>query len=274
MTPAAQMRGFAAPQTADGRAALYGPPPWRFEGFVASVFLAVERTRIAALVPPPLRLADDPIVRLSVLDLVCDYGLGPRFAQDNPDQAQVGEAAVDLLVERQGRFGLWSPYRWCSRDAVLSAGREFFGRPQRLGAMSLTRQPFRGWRSGDTVSGLVVSGHRAVFEFAITLEQPANDRATAHRLTTYSPIDEANDHYTQTALPHPVVPNQVLRRLYRTRLQGMVANHQWSGIAEVRFGAPELEPLGEGVPLYGRWAEESWVMPYPEDVIAVERAPP
>ncbi len=266
-------RGFAAPQSADGRIALYGPPPWTFEGYAASVFLKFDPARVQHLIPSPLKLAGDPVARLSVHDIVCDYGLGLEFVQKNPDQARFGEAVVGFLVEYKGVVGQWCPYLWCTTDAEFAVGREFYGWPQRIGAMSLTRQPFRGWRKGDRVTGVVARGQRSVFAIGITLEHDQDLPDKVRGVTMYPPQAAANQHYTMTALPDPVTPATVRRRLFRTPMHQVVLQNTWSGSGEVRVTAPELQILSDAEALGGRWSVISWVKPYPEDLLLEEAAP-
>lgn len=271
--PAAAWRGFSAPQDASGRISLYGPPPWHFEGFTASALLAFDPARVAPLIPPGLALSGAPVARLSVHDVVCDFGLGSAFAQKNPDQARFGEAILAFLVEHDGVAGQWCPYLWCTSDAELAVGREFYGWPQRLGAMSLTRRPFRGWRAGDVVTGIVSRGQRAIFEFAITLEREGDLQPTKRGLALFPSQAAANQHYTQTALPDPIAPGMVRRRLFRTPMHDVALRDTWSGTAEVHASAPELDVLKGSEALGGRWNVISWTKPYPEQLVQEEQAP-
>ena len=260
-------RGFSLPQDSTGELALYGPPPWHFEGVSASIFLSYDSQRAAALVPPPLKLFGDPVARLSVHDLVCDYGLGEEFVQRNPDIALLGEAVVGFLVEHDGVVGQWCPYLWCTTDAEFAVGREFYGWSQQIGEMCLTRKPFRGWRSGDAISGLVSRGNRAVFELEISLDNTGED--PREMFPTQS---TANHHYTQTALPDPVEPEIIRRRLYRTAMQDVEISDTWFGTGQVQIAAPELEFLVDSVPLGGRWSTISWTKPYPDQLVHEEKA--
>ena len=266
-------RGFSLPQDATGSLALYGSPPWRFEGVTASVFLAYDAPRAAQLVPPPLKLHGDPVARLSVHDVACDYGLGDAFVQRNPDLSHFGEAVIGFLVEHDGIVGQWCPYLWCTTDAEFAVGREFYGWPQQIGDMCLTRQPFRGWRAGDMVTGIVSRGCRAVFEFAIHLQRAGDLPTEIDGLTMFPTQSAAHQHYTQTALPDPVEPAMVRRRLFRTPMQDVALDHTWSGSAEVRFAAPELGFLEDARPLGGRWSTIAWTKPYPEQLVLEERVP-
>jgi acetoacetate decarboxylase len=260
-------RGIAAPLAGGGRFAAYGPPPWSFEGFSASVFLAFEPKAVADLIPPPLRLAGDPVCRLSAHDMICDYGWGERYTQENPDQSNFHEAVLGLMVEADGVLGQWCPYLWCDTEAEFAVGRELYGWQQRLGQMALTRRPLRrGWREGDRVAALLTRGRRSVFSFAITLERVGDLPPIVDGLRLYPDQARANNHFMETVLPHPT-ERTVVRRLAVSAMVDTEVNGLWSGRASVEVAAPELAFLRNARVLGGRWHELSWKKPWPGRLI-------
>ena len=268
-----QLSGFTSPLSPSGDVSLYGPPPWSFEGYAASVLVEFDPGLADGLLPAPLRLAGDPVCRISVHDLVCDYGNGDSFAQANPDLAHFHEAVVALMVEADGVRGQWCPFLWCDQDAEFAIGREFYGWPQKLARMSLTRPPLlRSWKAGDVVTGLVSRGHKALFDIQITLERDADVPIEAGRSPAFPRQTEASLHFTETVQTHPV-DLSVMRRLVSTTMEDVVVQNLWSGEAAVRFFADELRFLDGAKPLGGRWHELAWKKPWAQDVIREGTAP-
>ena len=256
--------GFAAPVTARGAHSLYGPPPWRFEGWSTSSVLKFDPDRVKDIVPEPLRLAGDPVCRLSLHDIICDYGFGRAFTQENPDQVNFHEAIVGLLVEHDGQLGQWCPYSWCSTDAEFAVGREYYGWPQKMGEMSLTRRPLKGWEVGDTVTALVTRGRRAVFDMSFQIERQGDLETPG----SFPDQSKAGNYFTETALPLPGEPAEIERRMVATQMQELWVGDIWSGPATLNIVAPELEFLTDAEVIGGRWHEIGWVKPYPDRVVA------
>ena len=266
-------RGFSAPLAAGGRFSLYGPPPWHFEGYSASVSLRVSADAVRGLVPPQLSVSDDPVVRLSVFEFVCDCGRGRAFVQKHPDLAQQSEAVVGITVTHDGQPAYWPALLWCSSDAEMAVGREMYGWAQRLGSVALTRMPRRGWRDGDVVTALVRRGHRAVFAFSIALagelEAPpaVADSATMASHLGRLPI------YTQTAIADPMRAGVVERRLVATDIEDVKTGPVWHGPAQLDVGAPELAFLSGAEVIEGRWHRASWTKPYASRVVGANEGP-
>ncbi len=264
--------GFSAPLSPGGAHALYGPPPWRFEGYSASVLLEVDGEAMRALIPEPLSLSGPAACRLSVHDIICDYGFGREFTQRNPDQAHYHEAIVGFLTETDGIKGQWCPYSWCSTDAEFAGGRELYGWPQKMGSMSLTRRPLAGWRVGDIVTGLVSRGNRAVFDISVSLERQGDLPQEATQ-ASFPDQSQVSQYFTETALPDPVNPGQVERRMILTPMIDMTVGDLWSGAGNVNITAPELDFLQDANILGGRAHEVSWTKPYPDRLISKRVVP-
>ncbi len=262
-----QMRGFTSPLSPSGDVSLYGLPPWSFEGYAASVLLEFDPSSVDGLLPDSLRLAGAPVCRISVHDLICDYGKGEAFAQANPDLAHFHEAVVALMVEADGARGQWCPFLWCDQDAEFAIGREFYGWPQKLASMSLTRPPLlRSWTTGDVVTGLVSRGHRSLFEIQIMLERAGDVPIEPGRSPAFPQQTAASLHFTETIQTHPV-DLSVMHRLVSTTMEDVVVRNLWSGEAVFRSFADELSFLDGAKPLGGRWHELAWKKPWAKDVI-------
>jgi len=255
------------PSADGGRFVPYGPPPWYFEGHSATAILAVDPAAIAPLIPAPLKLHGDPVARLSMHDMVCDYGLGESFMLNEPDQAQFCEAVLGFMVEYDGTIGHWAPYLWCTTDAELAVGRELYGWQQRLGEMAMTRRPLRRtWKAGDRVRVLVSRGRRAVFDMTITLEREGDLPPVVDGKAVAPDAARANNHYTQTILTDPV-ERTVTQRLVCSSMDDVQVSDIWSGSATVDAAAPELAFLADATVLGGRWHELSWIKPWPDRLI-------
>ncbi len=269
--PKTGTNGFAAPVTAGGRHALYGPPPWRFEGWSASAVLRFDPARAAEVIPEPLRLVGEPVCRLSLHDIVCDYGFGRAFTQEHPDQANFHEAIVGMLVEVDGMRGQWCPYSWCTTDAEFAVGREYYGWPQKMAEAKLTRRPLKGWEIGDTVTALVTRGRRAVFDMTVRLRRQGDIEVPGQ--TAFPDQSRAGNYFTETALPVPGEPPTLVRRMVATQMQDLWVDDMWSGAAEVNITAPELDFLKDAEVIGGRWHEIGWVKPYPDKIVAERTVP-
>ncbi len=255
------------PTANGGRYAPYGPPPWYFEGHSASVLLTFDPELVADLIPAPLKLTGSPVCRLSLHDMVCDYGLGERFMQEQPDQAQFGEAVAGFMVECDGITGHWAPFLWCTSDAELTVGRELYGWQQRLGEMCLTRPPLRrAWRAGDSVTGLVSRGRRAVFDIGVSLDREADLPPKIDGLDIALDPAATNHHYTETVLVDPV-SRVATRRMVCSSMDDVTVTNLWSGAATFRAHAPELAFLEGAKVLGGRWHELSWRKPWANRLI-------
>ena len=265
-----KISGFAAPLGSRGKHALYGPPPWHFEGWSASAVLRIDAQEVQGIIPEPLKLAGEPTCRLSLHDIICDNGFGREYAQLNPDQAHFHEAIIGFLVEHEGIVGQWCPYSWCSSDAEFAVGREFYGWPQKLGTMSLTRQPLDGWKIGDHVTALVARGQRAVFDMSIRLDRQ-DDIPAIKDGHVYPNQARAGNYFTETVLPLPSLPMSVERRIVATQMQDLRVMNIWSGTAQIEVSTPELDFLKNAEVLGGRWHEISWTKPFPNSIVSCQQ---
>ena len=277
-------RGFSAPLHPEGRYALYGPPPWHFEGYMSAVRLRCDPDAIDHMVPEPMKTAADPLVEIAVFDCRCDYGLGEEYVQRNPDQVRFQESFARHFIEYEGAVGYWMPYIWCNTDSEFAIGREMYGWPHKWGNVALTERPFRGWRAGDIVTGLVGRGCRAVLEFEIELERPgdldgigmaqgADDDSSAGTAPGRTGTDVRwGSSFTQVALPHPAEQGMVLQRLVRNQMLDVEFTDIWTGKGSYEVYAPELQYLKGAEVVSARWHTIVWTKPYPAEVVLEELA--
>ena len=275
-------RGFSAPLHPEGKYALYGPPPWHFEGYMSAVRLRCDPDAIDHMVPEPMKTAADPFVEIAVFDCRCDYGLGEGYVQRNPDQVHFQESFVRHFIEYAGAIGYWMPYIWCNTDSEFAIGREMYGWPHKWGNVALTERPFRGWRAGDIVTGLVGRGCRAVMEFESELEQPgdrggigvaqgaADDTSAGTRPGQTGTDVRWGSSFTQVALPHPTDEGMVLQRLVRNQMLDVDFTDIWTGKGSFEVYAPELQYLKGAEVVSARWHTIVWTKPYSAEVVLEE----
>ena len=108
--------GFSAPMSPAGAHALYGPPPWHFEGWSASILFEFDPDAVRTLIPEPLSLTGDPTCRLSVHDIICDYGFGREFGFtifQKMDRPQLAGSLSGMAIKdtRNRLFGRMEHYR-------------------------------------------------------------------------------------------------------------------------------------------------------------------
>ncbi|MBL8835613.1 MAG: acetoacetate decarboxylase family protein [Alphaproteobacteria bacterium] len=241
--------GFTAAIDPTGHGALYGAGPWRFAGHSATVFARCDAGAVRALLPEPLEPWGEPIVRFSVHWLQCDLGFGGDFASAHPERSQFHEAVIGIAARCGERVGYWDPFLWCDSDAEIAVGREMYGWPQRAGTLALTLpHPQRGRRVGDVVVGRVGRLTQAVFEIAIEIAAAGEPDVPAPAFACF---------FTERVLPDPG-DRSVVRELYASTMDSVVAADVFHGKASLRVAAPELLPLAPGAILGGRVNTVSW----------------
>ena len=248
--PAESLSGFTAPLDPTGRASLFGPTPWTFAGRSFTVFARCKRSVAETFLPAPLLPTDDPLLRFSVHDLICDLGFGWDYAQANPAPCQFHEASVAIAAEHDGLIGYWDPFLWCDSDAELAVGREMFGWPQVLGEVWLTQpHPERGWSLADRVTGTVGRHGQSVFDIRMTIERQGKLPVDLPSFTHF---------YTMRVLPDPT-DGSVTRELFVSTMDDVRVGDLWSGPGEITLSAPELRGLEIESVIGGHCHTVSWV---------------
>lgn len=252
--PGMPQRGYAAPLSPTGDASLYGAPPWHFMGRVATVYLRCDPDWIRAHVPPPLIPIVQPIVRVSVYDMSCDYGLGESFRTRHPEESSFREGGVSLFVEHEGVAGHYCAFIWCDNDAEIAVGREMYGWPQRYGQFAITRPPHRrDWRPGDVLVGRASRYGRQVFDLEMEIERSGDVDVGVPAFQNF---------YTMTALPSPEAGGGVTHTVVCTAMQDIRIDDLWAGRGRVVFHAPELAGLATAQPIGARLHDVAWAKPY------------
>jgi len=98
-------------------------------------FYETDPELIAAVLPPPLEPADEPLVRVTIATV--DVGRGyPVF----------GAGTFAVMAKHEGTVGDYALVMPMTTEQSVIGGRETFGEPKKLAAVTLTRD-------GDRVSG-------------------------------------------------------------------------------------------------------------------------
>ena len=242
-------KGIAAPLDASGKAALYGPPPWRFAGHSLTVVARCAPGGIAELLPPELEPTDEPLVRFSAHWLQCDLGFGPDFAAAHPERSQFHEAVVGVAASHLGVPGFFDPFLWCDSDAEIAVGREMYGWPQRYGSIALALpHPMRGRRGGERLSARVSQPGAPVFDLSVTTERegPLGIGPAFVRF------------YTERVLPDPARGLSV-REVFASDMKDVEIANCWSGPASLNLDAPELAGLVVEEMIGGQANAVTWI---------------
>src|SRR6266550_3886799 len=200
------MRGYSTPLSPEGRAQLYSHPPKRFGGRIMSVIFKANKDALAALVPAPLELPDDPVAIVRVNELLNNHGHGNTLIEDEPEWVQYKEAVVCIPVVYKGVLGNYDPYLWVDNHACAAGGREIYGLPKKMGKMYLTRF----FPSDPLAEGMKMTG---------TLEALSRRLLTASvRLTREATPDElpkVECFYTLRVIPSPESEEPDIHQLLR-----------------------------------------------------------
>ena len=115
--------GFSMPMGAS----LYGPPPYEFrDAEQVSVCFTANAAGLAALLPPGLEVADDP-AQCEIR--VCNY----RWSTFGPFHETY---ALVRVRDSTGALYWYLPLIFTDNEAPLAAGREIWGYPKKLAAMT------------------------------------------------------------------------------------------------------------------------------------------
>jgi hypothetical protein len=129
------LHGFTAPFTPRGHAALVGPPPWHYAGWLVSVAFECARDRAAAFVPGEVGAATGRgAVHFADWQFTSD---GSELL--DPVLAQYRETIVVLELARpDGAAANFCPFIYVDQDVSLLRG-QLAGWPKKMGSTWLTR---------------------------------------------------------------------------------------------------------------------------------------
>jgi len=130
-----RLKGFTAPFTASGRAAIVPPPPWHYAGWLMNVALRCETTHGPDLLPATLgHLTGNGCIHFADWQATTD---GSELI--DPVYAQYRETIVIVEIERpDGSRANFCPFIWVDQDISLVRGL-LQGWPKKLGTTYMTR---------------------------------------------------------------------------------------------------------------------------------------
>ena len=181
-----EMAGFYYPRTASGRSSLLPAPPWYYSGDLLTVEYRTDPARVAALLPPPLALADeDPgAVALIWADWQSCGSDGAELL--DPVRAQYSECFAVVRCTFEGRVFSRCVFIWVDTDFALARGL-VQGYPKKLGSIHQTRpHPFGRAAPriapGGVFAGTLSAGGRRLAHAVVTLREEAtsNGFVNAH----------------------------------------------------------------------------------------------
>ena len=122
---------------------------------------------ISSVLPKPLEMADEPLVRLNIATV------------DLPGMTEpLGAAVVSVSCRHEDRDGFYDLLMVMTAEAAVTGGREFYGEPKKLGTVRLDR-------SDGRVHGVV--GRRGVdfLEVEGTVAEVVEPLPPSERVTFY-----------------------------------------------------------------------------------------
>ena len=249
----AELKGFMAPRTPEGRASIVPEPPWHYSGDVLTIEYRADPASVAALLPDGVEPADEDPGAVAIIwaDWQSCGDAGEELL--DPVRSQYKECFVVVRCQRGGEHYSRCVYIWVDKDFALARG-WYQGYPKKLGSIWMTR-PVTVGRAGPRLE----RGAR----FGATLQ--ANDRRLAEvRLTLTGPSDTGG---FVNALPmlhsrwmpsiDPAAPD-ALAELVTMRSQDVELGPAWTGEPAVRlFDAPgeELAALEPKELIAGYWRQ-------------------
>lgn len=250
------MQGYTVPLSPEGRAPLYEKPPKRFGGRVLTVVFKARRDALAALIPPPLELPDDPIAMVRINELLNDQGKGAYLIENEPELVQYNEAVVAIPAVYQGRVGNYDPYLWVDNDSCAAGGREIYGLPKKMGQVYLTRfYPSDPFGPGVRLTGTCARLSRRLITASVRITGQAKP-SDLPRIETF---------FGLRIIPNPSEDRPDIHQLLEFKLQNYTITELWGGEASLTFGDSPTEELTALEPteiIGGFYSLVDWILPW------------
>jgi len=249
----AELKGFMAPRTPEGRASIVPEPPWHYSGDVLTIEYRADPASVAALLPDGVEPADEDPGAVAIIwaDWQSCGDAGEELL--DPVRSQYKECFVVVRCQRGGEHYSRCVYIWVDKDFALARG-WYQGYPKKLGSIWMTR-PVTVGRAGPRLE----RGAR----FGATLQ--ANDRRLAEVTLTLTGPSDTGGFVNALPMLHsrwmpsidPAAPD-ALAELVTMRSQDVELGPAWTGEPAVRlFDAPgeELAALEPKELIAGYWRQ-------------------
>jgi acetoacetate decarboxylase len=170
------VQGFFPPRTATGRSALIPPPPWYYSGDLLTIEYRTDPARVAALLPAPLRPADEDPGAVALIWADWQSCGASREELLDPVRGQYKECFVVVRCAYRDRTYSRCVYIWVDKDFAIARGLHQ-GYPKKLGSIHLTRThpygPAPRIEAGAAFGATLAAADRRLAEAVVTLREPA-----------------------------------------------------------------------------------------------------
>jgi acetoacetate decarboxylase len=229
-------RGYTAPLSPDGRAALVPPPPWHYSGDFLIVEYHTDPDAVAALLPAELEPAEDPG---AVAAIFADWqSCSADFHElDDPIQAQYKEFFLVVGASFDGEPVSRCVYIWVDKDFAMYRG-WIQGFPKKLGSVHMTRTFSVGKAApriepGARFGATCAANDRQIARAVVQLEH-----VSATGPTVNDPPMHNTRHFPAASGSRPDV-----FELVRAGGRDRAATEMWEGSAELTLGTDTIEDL-------------------------------
>jgi acetoacetate decarboxylase len=170
------VRGFFPPKSSTGRSALVPPPPWYYSGDLLTIEYRTDPAKVEALLPEPLRPADEDPGAVAVIWADWQSCSQSRAELLDPVRSQYKECFVVVRCSYRGRTYSRCVYIWVDRDFAIARGIHQ-GYPKKLGSIHVTRPhpygPAPRLAAGARFGATLAAADRRLAEAVVTLREPA-----------------------------------------------------------------------------------------------------
>lgn len=233
------VRGFFPPKSGTGRAALVPPPPWYYSGDLLTIEYRTDPARVAALLPDPLRPADDDPGAVAVIWADWQSCAESREELLDPVRSQYKECFVVVRCAYRGQVYSRCVYIWVDKDFAVARGIHQ-GYPKKLGSIHLTRPhpygPAPRIEAGARFGATLAAADRRLAEAVVTLRGPAetNGFVNAHPM--------AHHRWLPSIEPGGGL---ALDELVSSGAASFEGGEPWAADAELRLFAAPTEELAD-----------------------------
>jgi acetoacetate decarboxylase len=236
MKERAYPRGYTAPLSPDGRAAIVPAPPWHYSGDFLIVEYRTSPDAVIGLLPKELEPADDPG---AVAAIFADWQSCSDDLHEllDPIQAQYKEFFIVVGCKFQGQPASRCVYIWVDKDFAMYRG-WIQGFPKKLGSIHMTRTYAVGKAAprigpGARFGATCTAGSREIARASVTLRQ-----VSKHGPSVNSPAMHNTRHFPAYDGTSPDV-----FELVRAGGFDREVTEIWEGEAELEFGSNTIEDL-------------------------------
>ncbi len=170
------LRGLPFPRTTSGKASLLPPLPWHYSGDLLTVEYRTDPSKIAALLPEHVSLANDDEDPGAVAFIWADWQSCGDDGSEllDPVRSQYKEAFVVVRCRYQDRLYSRCVFIWVDKDFALVRG-YLQGYPKKLGSIHQTRPVAYGkagprLQAGGTFGMTLAASDRRLAQATVTLE--------------------------------------------------------------------------------------------------------